>query len=207
MFSRISSTIILVLSVQCLALCQDFKKDPAKYTKFSETEISFISDYFRTVYKEDAESYENILTENITEDYYDIHPGPAEENSASSAFSLYWNKSLIGSMGEANCQFKFFHVSANGGGNANWTEIYALKLSNDIPTSLFQIDVPCPFSSPNGCNDSPQLTKIDNNILLFNIGFVGPNDGECCPSWEYEVAYKFKTDQLTLVSKRKVKQL
>jgi hypothetical protein len=41
----------------------------------------------------------------------------------------------------------------------------------------------------------------------INIGFVAPNDGECCPSWEYEVAYKFQTNKLTLVSKKKVKQL
>jgi hypothetical protein len=207
MFSKILPSIILISLIHCVALCQDFSKNPSQYTKFNEAEISFISDYFRTVYKEDAESYENILTENITEDYYDIHPGGAEEMAASSAFSLYWNKSLIASLGEANNQYKFFHVSANGGGNANWTEIYAMKLSNDIPNSVFQIDVPCPFNSPNGCNDSPLLTKIDNNILLFNIGFVGPNDGECCPSWEYEVAYKFQTNKLTLVSKKKVKQL
>jgi hypothetical protein len=207
MFSKISSTIVFVLSIQCLALSQDFKKDPSKYTKFNEAEISFVSDYFRSVYKQDAESYENILTENITDDSYNIHPGPEGEIAASSYFSLYWHNSLIASLGEANNQYKFFHVSANGGGNANWTEIYAMKLSNGIPNSVFQIDVPCPFNSPNGCSDSPELTKIDNNILLFNIGFVGPNDGQCCPSWEYEVAYKYLAKKLTLISKRKVKQL
>jgi len=207
MLFKILPTAFFALLIPSLALSQDFKKDPDKFIKFNEAEISFISNYFRTEYKEDAESYENIITENITEDHYHIHPGPEEENSASSSFSLYWNKSLIASLGEANNQYKFFHVSANGGGNAYWTEIYALKLSNDIPTSIFQMAVPCPFSSPNRCSDSPKLFKIDKNILLFNIGFVGPNDGECCPSWEYEVAYKFQSNKLTLVSKRKVKQL
>ena len=109
-------------------------------------------------------------------------------------------------LGEPNSTYKFFHVEATGGGTEYWTDIYGLKSINGIPSSVFQLDIPCPFNSPSGCSDRPELVKIDNNILVFTIGFVGPNDGNCCPSWEYEISCQFQANKLTLLSKRKVKQ-
>ena len=174
---------------------------------FSDAETEFITNYFRSQFQEQAVDYDNIVTERLENGSYDIFLGKEFDMVPGCSFNLKWNKSLIGSLGEPNSIYKFFNVEATGGGTAIWIETYALKLLNGKPNSVFQLDVPCPFNSPNGCNDSPLLTKIDNNILLFNIGFVGPNDGECCPSWEYEVAYKYQAKKLTLVSKRKVKQL
>ena len=203
-----STFLIIALAIaQMASFSQNNANTTANTVAFSEAETTFITNYFKSQFQDQAVDYDNIVTERLENGSYDIFLGKEFDMVPGCSFNLKWNKSLIGSLGEPNSIYKFFNVEATGGGTAIWIETYALKLLNGKPNSVFQLDVPCPFNSPNGCNDSPLLTKIDNNILLFNIGFVGPNDGECCPSWEYEVAYKYQAKKLTLVSKRKVKQL
>ena len=174
---------------------------------FSDAETAFITNYFRSQFQEQAVDYDNIVTEKLETGNFEIFLGKEFDMVPGCSFDLSWNKSLIGSLGEPNSIYKFFDVEATGGGTEYWTDIYVLKLLNGKPNSVFSLDIPCPFNSPNGCSDRPMLKKIDNNILLISLGFVGENDGTCCPSWEYEVAYKFQSNNLTLLSKRKVKQL
>jgi|APGre2960657505_1045072.scaffolds.fasta_scaffold99531_2 hypothetical protein len=198
--------LIALLLTQKELYSQDNASNTYKTIAFSEAETKFIRNYFRAEFQSQALDYDNIITENIETDSYEIFLGKEFESVPGCSFDLNWSESLIGSLGEPNSTFKFFHVEATGGGTQYWTEIYCLKSMNGIPSSVFQLDIPCPFNSPSGCSDRPELVKIDNNILVFTIGFVGPNDGNCCPSWEYEISCQFQANKLTLLSKRKVKQ-
>jgi hypothetical protein len=174
---------------------------------FSDAETAFITNYFRSKFHEQAVDYDNLVTESLENGYYEIFLGKEFNMVPGCSFSMMYDKSLIGSLGEPNSIYKFFDVEATGGGTEYWTDIYALKLVNGKPASVLSLEIPCPFNYPNRCSDRPMLTKIDKNILLINLGFIAEHDGNCCPSWEYEVAYKFQSNKLTLISKRKVKQL
>ena len=199
--------LIATLLIQNGLFSQNNASSNGNSIAFSDAETAFITNYFRSQFEEQAVDYDNIVTESLENGYYEIFLGKEFDMVPGCSFYMMYDKSLIGSLGEPNSIYKFFDVEATGGGTEYWTDIYALKLVNGKPASVISLDIPCPFNSPNRCSDRPMLTKIDNNILLINIGFIAEHDGNCCPTWEYEVAYKFKTDQLTLVSKRKVRQI
>ena len=204
-FKSIFFLITLVLTQNDL-YSQNNAGNTFKTIAFSDAETIFITNYFKAEFQSNALDYDNIITENIENGNYEIFLGKEFESVPGCSFDLNWSESLIGLLGEPNSTYKFFHVEATGGGTEYWTDIYGLKSINGIPSSVFQLDIPCPFNSPSGCSDRPELVKIANNILVFSIGFVGPNDGNCCPSWEYEISCKFHANKLTLLSKRKVKQ-
>ena len=204
-FKSIFFLITLVLTQNDL-YSQNNAGNTFKTIAFSDAETIFITNYFKAEFQSNALDYDNIITENIENGNYEIFLGKEFESVPGCSFDLNWSESLIGLLGEPNSTYKFFHVEATGGGTEYWTDIYGLKSMNGIPSSVFQLVIPCPFNSPSGCSDRPELVKIDNNILVFTIGFVGPNDGNCCPSWEYEISCQFQANKLTLLSKRKVKQ-
>lgn len=165
--------LIALLLTQKELYSQNNASSTFKTIAFSVAETIFITNYFKAEFQSNAMGYDNIITENIENGNYEIFLGKEFESVPGCSFDLNWSESLIGSLGEPNSTYKFFHVEATGGGTEYWTDIYGLKSINGIPSSFFQLDIPCPFTSPSGCSDSPELVKIANNILVFSIGFVG----------------------------------
>jgi hypothetical protein len=167
---------------------------------FSNEELKFISQFFlrKLSYCFDDVTDPKVL---IQPSKIIVHSEGEIGNVPAFDFEKKYNPLFSGDLDKDGTKEILFQVNTTGGGTAEWTDLYCLKIFPNNNYLIFDVNVPCGCGGNFDCRTpNSEIIDIKGNVLTIENRCFESSDPDCCPSSIRRAKYQFVNTSLLLMN-------